>query len=109
MVYNMTSGKKHYRELDIAKGIGIILVVFGHSITQYNNQVSGIWSVIYNFIYSFHMPFFFLISGILSTRLLDKSIQEKKVSIRKKAVRLLVPYFFIGLLFIPINLLLSGI
>lgn len=42
--------------LDIAKGIGIILVVVGHCINAYT--IPGI------FIYAFHMPLFFFISGI---------------------------------------------
>lgn len=42
--------------IDIAKGIGIILVVVGHCIKC--NTYPGI------FIYAFHMPLFFLISGL---------------------------------------------
>ena len=37
--------------LDVLKGIGIILVVIGHI---YSNQT------IFNWLYSFHMPLFFL-------------------------------------------------
>lgn len=46
--------KKNY--IDIAKGIGIILVILGHS---------GVNSEIKDFIYGFHMPLFFVISGYL--------------------------------------------
>ncbi len=42
-------------EVDIMRGIGIILVVIGHM---------GINSAIFRFIYAFHMPLFFFISGI---------------------------------------------
>lgn len=42
--------------LDIAKGIGIFLVVIGHFINQ--NSYPGI------IIYSFHMPLFFFLSGL---------------------------------------------
>lgn len=50
--------KQNNREvyLDIAKGIGILLVVIGH--LQLDN-------VTRNFIYSFHMPLFFYIGGTL--------------------------------------------
>lgn len=45
------------RSIDAAKGIAIILVVLGHVCT-------GIpWLV--KWIYSFHMPLFFMISGYL--------------------------------------------
>ncbi len=42
--------------IDIAKGIGIILVVVGHCINA--KTVPGV------FVYAFHMPLFFFISGV---------------------------------------------
>lgn len=42
--------------IDIAKGIGIILVVFGHTLNQHNLPCL--------YIRSFHMPLFFFISGL---------------------------------------------
>lgn len=43
--------KERLSWLDVLKGIGIILVVMGHI---YSN------SIIFNWLYSFHMPLFFL-------------------------------------------------
>lgn len=40
--------------LDVLKGIGIILVVIGH---VYSNRT------VFNWLYSFHMPLFFLAAG----------------------------------------------
>lgn len=63
---------------DIAKGIGIILVILGHS---------GITGVRY--IYSFHMPLFFIISGyFLSERGTTKDY------ILKKTKQLMLPYAY---------------
>jgi len=45
--------------LDVAKGIGILLVVLGHNAVK--DYVPGMDQ----FIFSFHMPFFFLLSGML--------------------------------------------
>ena len=45
--------------MDVAKGIGILLVILGH------NYVKGTVHGLEKFIFSFHMPFFFLISGML--------------------------------------------
>lgn len=42
--------------IDITKGFAIILMVFGHS---------SIPKSISNYIWSFHMPLFFIISGFL--------------------------------------------
>lgn len=60
--------KKRYDELDLMKGIGIILVYLGHSFNLKGLENNFIFSYLYNTISSFHMPLFFLISGfILST------------------------------------------
>lgn len=76
--------------IDIAKGIGIILVVIGHSIG---------WLVPYHWIYSFHMPFFFFISGFLFT------IQGKNfLTFTKKRIRsLLLPAMFCTILLYSID------
>ena len=44
--------------LDAAKGIGILFVVLGH------NQIKVDYPIVYQIVYSFHMPFFFLLSGM---------------------------------------------
>ena len=78
--------------------IGVILVVFGHS-----HYSVGDGNVIYNsikdFIYEFHMPLFFWVSGFLLTN--SNSIETKGYGqwALQKALRLLVPYFFLCLLF----------
>ena len=58
--------KKEIVWLDYARLIGILLVVFGHglqSIPEWNESViiKGLW----DYIYLFHMPVFFIISGFL--------------------------------------------
>ncbi len=66
--------KKRDLTLDIAKAICIILMVVGHSFLTHNY-----W---HNFIYMFHMPCFFLISGWL---LSDKYLVDLKVGLMRKA------------------------
>ena len=56
-------GKKRVAYLDIAKGIGIILVVWAHARGPFSN-----------YMYLFHMPLFFLISGDLYNE--DKSFKD---------------------------------
>ncbi|MDD3014155.1 MAG: acyltransferase family protein [Candidatus Gastranaerophilales bacterium] len=68
--------------LDIAKGIGIIFVIFAHVLT--------ISPALLNYIYSFHMPLFFFISGYLFS---DTKYKTLKDFSKKKAQTLLVPYF----------------
>jgi fucose 4-O-acetylase-like acetyltransferase len=55
---NAFSLENRLDSLDIMKGIGILLVVLGHSLPS-----SRIGNYVYNFIYSFHMPLFFIVSG----------------------------------------------
>jgi fucose 4-O-acetylase-like acetyltransferase len=66
---------------DILKGIAILLVVLGHSLPS-----SKIGDLISNFIYSFHMPLFFIVSGYFyKTRPLLEQI-------KKDIFGLLLPY-----------------
>ena len=74
---------KRLDSIDIAKGIGILLVVWAHA--------SGPFS---SYIYQFHMPLFFLISGYLFN---DKS--TIKNFIVKKIKTLYIPFVFWNLCF----------
>lgn len=79
--------------IDIFKGIGILLVVIGHILAE-----QKVYTPLYNIIYMFHMPLFFFISGYLY-----KQNNNIGTHIKDKAIQLLIPYFFILLLFIPVN------
>ena len=59
----MTDNKR-LTHIDVAKGLGIFLVVFGHALV-FSGYVE---SLMFATIYSFHMPFFFFISGYLYKR-----------------------------------------
>lgn len=99
--------KQRYRAIDIAKGVGIILVVLGHTLSQINIDARWV-KILYTLIYSFHMPLFFLLSGFVASKLLNmKTVKERARYIKGRAVRLLVPYFVIGFLYIPIKLKLN--
>lgn len=80
--------------IDALKAMAIILVVIGHTpgIQGYNNLVK--------YIYSFHIPLFFLISGVLfGYESVGKTLL---LFLQKQARTLLVPYFVGGLLtYIP--------
>ena len=74
--------------LDISKGIGIILVVLGHIV--YTNPYVMVW------ISSFHMPLFFIISGIMLA-IKDFDRMDVHNNIRKKARALVIPYLWFSL------------
>jgi len=75
--------EKRLDYLDMAKGIGIFLVVLGH--------IEFIQESTLRFIFSFHMPLFFVIGGMLGflTKEQEKSVLDV---LRKKAQGILLPY-----------------
>lgn len=78
--------KERETYIDIAKGIGIILVVIGH--------LHGINHIIHDFFYLFHMPLFFIISGYLYNH---NNIIPLKTFIKHKIKRLIIPFLFFWL------------
>ena len=106
-VSEVKAEKKRYTEVDIARGIGILFVVLGHAIKQ--TEVSAGWiRVLTYIIYSFHMPLFFCLSGFVSSRILTMDRKQRLNYIGGRAWRLLIPYFTIGLIYIPVKLKLSS-
>ena len=69
--------------LDAAKGIGIVFVVMGHITAE---------PLLARFIFSFHMPLFFFLSGIAC------NFSRQEQFIQRRARSLLVPYFSFCLL-----------
>ena len=97
--------------IDIAKGIGIILVVIGHCIPD-ATSVTGIsnpyFKILHSIIYSFHMPLFFFISGFLTNANGSlPCIENSFLFIKKKFHRLIVPYLFVGLCYLPLKIAFS--
>lgn len=85
------SQTKRIEALDIAKGLAIFLVVWMHCIQYIGN--SSFDNQLYSIVYSFHMPLFLLISGYLFYKSLGKDF---RTTIKKRAVRLLVPNLLWG-------------
>jgi fucose 4-O-acetylase-like acetyltransferase len=81
-------------KIAVAKGIGIILVVIGHC----SNAVET--KSICNFIYMFHMPLFFFVSGYFFNL---KYIENKKTFVKKRIKGLYVPFIKWNILFILLH------
>lgn len=88
----LNGGGQNKREIwaDIARGIGVILVILGHT--------SQLPSIFIEWIYSFHMPLFFWISGYFF-----RGTPNIAVYVKKKAKALLRPYILYSLVFLGIN------
>lgn len=92
--------KKHFIEFDYIKGIAILLVVMGHVI-QHNNLQGGVYNPVYEFINSFHMPLFFIVSGSLTalrTNTLNGTILEFIKYNQKKIISLIIPFLIWGII-----------
>ncbi|MBR5272591.1 MAG: acyltransferase [Clostridia bacterium] len=75
----------------IARGIAALLVILGHAV-PFN-------SLVFRFIFCFHMPFFFILSGI-TTSLHHKEEEKFLPFLFKKFKTLLIPCFIIRVLFL---------
>lgn len=95
--------KTRFTEIDILKGIGIIFVIMGHM-----GSPEYLGNSIVPYIYSFHMPLFFLCSGYLAYNKKEDSFSGGGMKsggfndsffkyFKIKVIRLLIPYtcFFI--------------
>ena len=86
--------------IDVAKGMCILLVVMGH-ILQYNCEGNGA-RMVFDFIYSFHMPVFMLLSGYVVSLSRDRVVKENAmVFIKNKFVSLVIPFLVWGLVVMP--------
>ncbi|MDD2972242.1 MAG: acyltransferase [Lachnospiraceae bacterium] len=87
--------KLHKKErldyLDMVKGLGIILVVIGHSTYAGENLLT--W------IASFHMPLFFIISGMLLQFNREEENDIGK-TVKKKLRTILLPYFSFSVIYL---------
>ncbi|MBQ7522127.1 MAG: acyltransferase family protein, partial [Clostridia bacterium] len=96
-------GRKRVEYIDIAKGIGILLVMLGHILVYESDEVLA---KIQNFIYSFHLPMFFIITGILCRRY--RSWENKSLSelLKGKLKTLIYPYFIFSAIMVLFHMFL---
>ena len=95
--YELWNMKKDIVWLDYSRFIGIFLVVFCHSFPTIPGwievrPVKAIW----DYVYLFHMPLFFIVSGYLYK-------QGSPNGLRRLWIRLIVPYFLYQLFYLPIQ------
>ena len=89
------NNKKRFDEIDILKGIGIILMILDH--VYFGKYV-------HLYIQSFHMPLFFIVSGYLWNE--NYSIKERA---KKRARSLMIPYICFGVLYLILYFAVYGV
>lgn len=96
----MSTIRKRFNTIDIAKVVAIILVVVGHYFPDGSPEW---WVAVHDVIYTFHMPLFFFASGFLF------AATERPVGyasfMKRKFLRLMVPYFAASVVIICFKLL----
>lgn len=85
--------------IDAVKGLGIVLVVFGH-----NWFVDHAHGALFRVIFSFHMPLFFFLAGIF----LNENTGTRK-ALHSKSASLLKPYFVTLISLGAAKLIVAGI
>ncbi len=85
-----TKASKRVEWIDILKGLGIVLVVMGHTPAF----AEPYW------VYSFHMPLFFFVVGLLFP---EKSKTNLPVFLKKRAIRRLAPYLIYSVIAVALS------
>ncbi|WP_448951919.1 acyltransferase family protein [Labrys neptuniae] len=105
----MASTQERLAIFDIVKGIGIILVVYGHclrGLTSADIVPASSWIQITDYvIYTFHMPVFFFVSGIFMQASMNKG---GPAFWRSRFLVLVYPYFLWSLLQGSAQVVLAG-
>lgn len=93
--------KKRLEYFDVAKGIGVFLVLVGHlqgdDVFQYSPYILPFCE----WIFSFHMPFFFIISGMLISYRNDMSKDMKDIA-KRRFKGIMIPYYWFSFFYMTV-------
>lgn len=98
---------KNIKEYTNAKIIITFLVIIGHVTRMYTSagaismETNKVLAVITNIIYLFHMPMFMLLSGAIYAHCISVGkYRNYKEMLENKFKRLMIPYFFWGIVYV---------
>lgn len=100
--------KERAYEIDVMKGIGILLVILGHCTPDFpvNITEDACSMELRKFIYTFHMPMFFFCSGFVLGLVPSKPIGD---TIKNRFTRLMIPYITFSLVNLALRVIFSSI
>ena len=103
----MIQTAKRLDHIDIAKAIGLLLVIYGHTFRISMRDAHPWCAFSYTFVYRFHVPLLFLLSGMGCTLTAQKNRSlSARQFLHKKVHSLLLPWGGIFGLFVSV--VLSG-
>ncbi|WP_229591103.1 acyltransferase family protein [Pseudodesulfovibrio sediminis] len=91
--------KPRMHDIDSAKGLAIVLVVFGHlfSNSHYTDNIQNWYMHVHSAIYHFHMPFFMYLSGFVTFFSGHNTMDHRYGRyIKAQSIKLLLPFLLIG-------------
>ncbi len=96
-------------DIDAAKGLAILFVVFGHLVARADPRGVGWYEPLRQAVYAFHMPFFLYLSGLVAaeTGMLLRPRAAWPGVAAARARRLLLPFFGLGALVLAGKLTLA--
>lgn len=96
---DLAVSSQHREDINLCKGLAILLVVFGHLVARQDPQNVVWYEPLRRAIYSFHMPFFLYLSGLVAVYS-GFFLRGREIfwpTVRQRAKRLLLPFFVLGL------------
>lgn len=106
--------KKYNYNMNLLRGIAMILVLIGHAIfadfiMMKNIPNTSMYINIYSFIYQFHMPLFFFISGFFAKKCFEvKTKKDYFELLKNKTLKLFIPYLTFSVIALIIKVLLES-
>ena len=104
----MKGKARYYSEINIARGIAVLLVLLGHSFPDAQTGFRypfALW--IFDSMYAFHMALFFWLSGFVSAANVYTSKGAFGAEFVKKFRRLMVPYFVYSVITMILKLFMN--
>ncbi len=105
----MSTSRPRRTDLDLAKGLGIFLVVFGHIAAKQQSIGNSWYTYAQTAVYTFHMPFFVYLSGYVAfmTGAARTKLSQWPQLAKRRSERLLLPFLAFGILLVVGKMLAS--
>lgn len=99
--------KMRANEIDVMKGIGILLVILGHCVPDFpvDLRADAMSAHVERFVYTFHMPLFFFCSGFVLGFTPPSSASK---FLKSRFLRLMVPYLTFSFVSLGLRILFSS-
>lgn len=101
--------QKTLQDISLAKGLSIFLVVVGHILGRGTSEGNDWFITLNSYLHMFRMPFFMALSGYVffAPGRLERLASGYSRYCRTQAVRLLLPFVFMGVFILSVKLIMA--